>query len=322
MKPELFHRALVGDAERLPFADRSFDLVFGSPPYCDARTYGIEAQRDVRAWVTWMLRVTDEAMRVSRGPVFWVAAGVTRDRNYQPACEGLMWEWWQRGGTSQLYRPCIWYRSGIPGSGQGDWFRSNTEYVMCFKRPGPLSWADNTACGHKPKYRGGGACSNRMKDGTRVVRRAKSRVGFATRADGSRERQKYIPPEKANPGNFIEFPDDEPPPVVRSIVGGGHLGDSLAHRSEAPFPEDLPERFVLSFCPPGGRVLDPFGGSGTTLAVCRRWHRSCVSLDLRPDQAALARLRVAKVTPVLPSLAYGEVEPRDQDVQHSFLDAV
>ncbi|MDF0668889.1 MAG: hypothetical protein P0119_22790 [Nitrospira sp.] len=33
------------DAARLPFADDTFDLVFGSPPYCDARTYGIGTQR-------------------------------------------------------------------------------------------------------------------------------------------------------------------------------------------------------------------------------------------------------------------------------------
>jgi hypothetical protein len=35
---------VVGDAVRLPLADQSVDFVFGSPPYCDARTYGIDAQ--------------------------------------------------------------------------------------------------------------------------------------------------------------------------------------------------------------------------------------------------------------------------------------
>src|SRR5262249_44185366 len=46
---------LEGDAGRLPLADRSVDLVFGSPPYCDARTYGIAAQRDCGEWIRWML---------------------------------------------------------------------------------------------------------------------------------------------------------------------------------------------------------------------------------------------------------------------------
>ena len=72
---------LHADAEHLPLADRSVDLVFGSPPYCDARTYGIKAQRKCVEWVEWMLRCTAEAQRVCRGPVLWVAAGVTRKRN-------------------------------------------------------------------------------------------------------------------------------------------------------------------------------------------------------------------------------------------------
>src|SRR6185312_10038284 len=112
-----------GDATRIALADNSVDLIIGSPPYCDARTYGIGAQRDARAWVAWMLDVTAEAVRVSRGLVLWVCAGVTRDHCYWPACEGLSWEWFKRGG--QMWRPCIWHRVGIPGSGGKKWLRSD-----------------------------------------------------------------------------------------------------------------------------------------------------------------------------------------------------
>lgn len=105
--------------------DDSVDLVFGSPPYCDARAYGINAQRKCLKWVEWMLAVTTAAARVCRGPVLWVAGGVTRKFNYWPACEGLMWEWWKRGGMHTLYRPCIYHRVGIPGSGGKDWFRKD-----------------------------------------------------------------------------------------------------------------------------------------------------------------------------------------------------
>ena len=157
---------LRGDALRLPLPDRSVDLVFGSPPYCDARTYGIGAQRDCQAWVDWMLDVTAEALRVSRGAVVWVAAGVTRDRTYWPACEGLMWKWWCLGGS--MYRPCYWHRVGVQGSGGNQWFRSDIENVMCFKRDGELPWSDNTAMGNAPKYGLGGKMTNRTKNGKRV----------------------------------------------------------------------------------------------------------------------------------------------------------
>lgn len=156
--------------------EQSVSLVFGSPPYCDARTYGdINAVYDCVSWVEWMLKVTASAQRVSRGPVLWVAAGVTRDRNYWPACEGLMWEWWKRGGDCQLYRPCAWVKTdeddggtGIPGSGGDDYLRADWEYVMCFKRPGKLFWSDNTVMGHEPVCaQVGGEMSNRLQDGQR-----------------------------------------------------------------------------------------------------------------------------------------------------------
>jgi hypothetical protein len=75
------------DALRLPFSDQAFDLVLGSPPYTNARLYledgkDLGIARGCREWVEWMLAVTSEALRVSRGLVLWVCAGVTRDWNY------------------------------------------------------------------------------------------------------------------------------------------------------------------------------------------------------------------------------------------------
>ena len=35
-------------------------------------------------------------------------------------------------------------------------------------------------------------------------------------------------------------------------------------------PLEIIERMVLASCPPGGRVLDPFMGSGTTAVACAR----------------------------------------------------
>jgi hypothetical protein len=103
------YEVMQGDAERLDFPDESFDLVLGSPPYMDARLYledgaDLSIARDCAGWVEWMLRVTTEALRVSRGLVLWVVAGRTEDRTYQPGPEGLIWEWWKRGGSA--YRPC------------------------------------------------------------------------------------------------------------------------------------------------------------------------------------------------------------------------
>ena len=132
----------------------SIDLVFGSPPYMDARTYGINAVRNCQEWVDWMLDVTAAAVRVSRGLVLWVVSGVQRDLCYWPGCEGLAWEWWKRG--NQLWRPCIWWKvdekeggSGIPGSGGKQWLRNDWEYVLAFKKEGWLPWADPLVMGNR-----------------------------------------------------------------------------------------------------------------------------------------------------------------------------
>ena len=48
----------------------------------------------------------------------------------------------------------------------------------------------------------------------------------------------------------------------------------------ATFPPDLIEPCIKAGCPPGGVVLDPFVGSGTTAWVARKLGRSAVGLDL------------------------------------------
>lgn len=51
----------------------------------------------------------------------------------------------------------------------------------------------------------------------------------------------------------------------------------------APFPDELVERCLDLGCPPKGRVLDPFAGSGTTVRVALRSGRSAVGIDLNQD---------------------------------------
>lgn len=62
----------------------------------------------------------------------------------------------------------------------------------------------------------------------------------------------------------------------------------------AAFPEKLAEQCILAGCKPGGTVLDPFGGSGTTGAVADRLGFDAVLLELNPEYAENARARIAK----------------------------
>ncbi|MGB1176058.1 MAG: site-specific DNA-methyltransferase, partial [Candidatus Puniceispirillaceae bacterium] len=63
-------------------------------------------------------------------------------------------------------------------------------------------------------------------------------------------------------------------------------------------PESLLARVLLASTNRGDVVLDPFFGSGTTGAVARRLNRHFIGIEQDPTYAALARERVAAVTPI------------------------
>lgn len=59
----------------------------------------------------------------------------------------------------------------------------------------------------------------------------------------------------------------------------------------ATFPPELIEPCILAGSRPGGTVLDPFIGSGTTAEVAHRLGRECVGIELNPDYEEFIRQR-------------------------------
>jgi len=55
--------------------------------------------------------------------------------------------------------------------------------------------------------------------------------------------------------------------------------------------------------PPGGTVLDPFAGSGTTLLAAVQEGFSCIGIEREPEYCEIIRRRMSTVTVPLP-LAY------------------
>ena len=267
---------------------QSVDLVFGSPPYEDARTYGIDFKLKGQDWVDWMVEVYKQSLRVSKGLVAFVVAG--RTRKFAWSCTpALLIADLHRAGMTVREGP-YYVRSGIPGSGGPDWLRHELEYVVSVSHYGRLPWSDNTAMGGEPKYGPGGNPTHRKKDGKRVrmvFQRSADKSAVSERyeqgAGGVKETQFYKPPKRANPGN-----------VVR--CSGGHLGSKLAHENEAPFPEKLAEFMIRSFCPPGGMMLDPFCGSGTSCAVAKKFGRNYTGIDVRWSQVELTGRRLSDIT--------------------------
>jgi DNA modification methylase len=63
-------------------------------------------------------------------------------------------------------------------------------------------------------------------------------------------------------------------------------------------PEALLERLTLALTDPGEWVLDPYAGSGTTLAVAQRLGRPCVGIDASEQAWTVAETRLAGLAPL------------------------
>lgn len=80
----------------------------------------------------------------------------------------------------------------------------------------------------------------------------------------------------------------------------------------ATFPPELVERCLAAGCPKGGKVLDPFGGAGTTGLVCDALGIDCDLIELNPDYIITAENRIAKSAgPLLAPLSFSH---RDDDL--------
>ncbi|PRX95594.1 DNA-methyltransferase [Allonocardiopsis opalescens] len=69
---------------------------------------------------------------------------------------------------------------------------------------------------------------------------------------------------------------------------------AASHGHTAPYPLALPLRAIAAGCKPGGTVLDPFSGSGTTGDAARRLGRNYIGIDINPRYHDLAVARFAQ----------------------------
>jgi DNA modification methylase len=84
------------------------------------------------------------------------------------------------------------------------------------------------------------------------------------------------------PKEWIKFQKSwfihNPPPRKKQVL-----------RHPAKFPETLAQDFVNFFTKPGGVVLDPMVGTGSTLVACLRSGRHSFGVELNPGYADIAR---------------------------------
>jgi DNA modification methylase/ParB-like chromosome segregation protein Spo0J len=77
--------------------------------------------------------------------------------------------------------------------------------------------------------------------------------------------------------------------VIEAHVGA--IPKGIDH--PAMFPVELAEKLIPTFCPPGGTILDPFAGSGSTLIAAKKLGLDYYGFDIMPEYCKIARKRLA-----------------------------
>lgn len=280
--------------------DESVNCVVTSPPYYGLRDYGEPGQYGLEptpaAFVEQMRQVFAEVRRVLAGDgTLWLNIGdsyVTQDKGPDGSSSGLT-----NGAQLRVRHSPAFDRPrknllGMPWrlafAMQDDgWFWRNT--VIWSKTNGmPESVTDRLASRHEPilvmtrspRYwfdldaiRQPYAESTMRHAPRREFNRKDATAAYFGNPQGGLDRQPHFDQERAgrNPGDVWEFPTQP--------FAGAHF---------AVMPAALVERCVLAGCRPGGVVLDPFCGSGTTGMVALKRGRRFVGIDLSAKYLDLA----------------------------------
>lgn len=294
---------LIGDAlEQLrTLPDGSVDCIVTSPPYFGLRDYGTPGQYGLEAspaeYVETMRAVFAEARRVlADDGTLWLNLGDSyaaapsgpagrssmRGRSRRVLAEqakaskasdrpekSLLGIPWRVAFALQddgwiLRNEIIWHKPNAMPQSVRDRLSNRHEHLFMFAKS-PKYWFDldpiREPIMHPGKTRSLGALQ-RNGDGV-----ARTHPGLLS--DGN--------PNGRNPGDVWEIAT-RPYPAAHFAV----------------FPIDLPLRCIKAGCKPGGTVLDPFSGSGTTGAAARELGRSYIGIDLSEDYHRLAMKRFAQ----------------------------
>lgn len=82
--------------------------------------------------------------------------------------------------------------------------------------------------------------------------------------------------------------------VIRPGFGGIHKIIPAAHQHPTEKPWQLAAHFIRLHSQPGGLVVDPFCGAGSTGEACKRLRRNFVGIDIDARWCEMARKRCAE----------------------------
>ncbi|WP_427422694.1 DNA-methyltransferase [Lysinibacillus fusiformis] len=322
---------LRADARALPLADQSVDLIVTSPPYYGQRAYEDQGEAYTgqlgdedhpTQFIAELVACTREWMRVLKpsgsifvnlGDSYYSGKGAPTQPDPKNAARRLGLRPLDRSGLGyprksllllpERYRIACLDQLGLTVRAVVVWSKPN---------PTPEKGGDRVRRTHedwvhltlRPRY---------YADITPIREPASGyqRHTNASRPAASGQKVRGLA-DKCNPLG-------KPPGSVWSVatdpfVAPGHL--DVDH--DAPFPMEFPRRLIEAWCPGGGAVLDPFGGTGTTALVAHALGRHGISVDMSADYCRLAAWRTSDPAQIAKAMRV-EKPPTQMDGQLDLL---
>lgn len=255
----LWHGDALAVMRELP--DRSIDCCVTSPPYFGLRDYGTPGQigqeAELEEYAHALFYVVREIERVlADAGTFWLNLGDSYDQ--RKSLMGVPWSIALRLRDDGwiLRNDIIWAKPNAMPESVTDRLSARHEHLFLFSKS-PRYWFDLDPIREPHVSEPGREGKNYMRG------------------------QKAMRPVGPNSGAYSD--------------GGRNPGDVWSIATQ-PFPDAhfatmplaLAERAVRAGCKPGGTVLDPFSGSGTTGLAATRHGRRYVGIDLNADYLDLS----------------------------------
>ncbi len=252
------NKIICGDAvgELKKFPSNSIDLVVTSPPYDGIRKYN-GFSFDLHATGKEIYRVLKDG-----GIAVMIIQDQTKNFGKSLTSFRTIVDWVDNIGF-KLFETVIYRKYGAEGAWWNKRFRVDHEYMPIFLK------------GERPQYFNKERLKIPSKHG------GKTMTGGGTRlTNGIRIATRSITINLMKcRGTIWEY-----------MTAGD--GTRLKHKHPATFPDRMPYDFIQCFCPPGGIVLDPFIGSGTTAMAAIQLEKKYIGIDISKEYCELAKKRI------------------------------
>ena len=254
------HRLLCGDSTSAIDVEALMDgenskLLFTSPPYSDMREYNGGKNLGVHNLSMFIPAYMNHAA------IQVVNLGIQRKN------EGIV-EYWQEYITTaresglKLLAWNVWDKLGCGSVGQQSaMIPVRHEFLFVFGvKPAKvnLTWAKKTASIY----------SNGRQ---RAVRQADGSMRWSSKGSTNRAFKKME--------SVLDFPEQE---HLESVTKQMSERGKIRSEHPATFPIALPAEYIVAFTDEGESVVEPFGGSGTTMVACEQLGRTCYMMELDP----------------------------------------